>query len=89
MNIALLGYTGEIVSGHPVANTTAEMLSKFDFTKAWEELMKQKGVTTSKFDIDLKMAFVFQFELAFRAIIYAHGKLPGTIDEATAANAQP
>jgi len=89
LHLAILGYTGTIKAGHPVANTTAEMLQKFDSTKAWEALMAERGVDITKIPVEIKKIFIIQTEITLKAMIYGHGKLPGTIDEATAATVTP
>ena len=86
IHIAVLGYTGQVKDGHPIANTSTEMLSKYDPKIAWEALMAERGVDITKIPLEIQKALVINTEVIMKTTIYGHGKVPGTIDAATAAN---
>ena len=84
LDLAVRGYTGDVLDGRPVVNTTSEIVANLDFAKAFRETMAARGTDVNTIAPPIRAAFEYFMEMSFKSIIFSHGKLPGTITEAEA-----
>ena len=84
LEITLAGYTGRVVAGRPVADTMGELIANTDYAQGLRVMMDRQGVNVNDLSVAERKTFELIMEMSILSIIYAHGKLPGSIQHSIA-----